>query len=139
MNSDVLDIAVGLSVTHDVHRDVKEYLASGHGPSVRSLMLLKPTGGPSTNSVQGPDHTHRLTMDMLPILQMAHPHHRGRVHLFFACPNALMFLIGRHREALGPIALYEFDFANERTGSYTLSFQLPPVAHAIADCSEVIQ
>ena len=54
----------------------------------------------------------------------------------FACPNALMFFIGQQREALGRLALYEFDFGIERDGSYQLSFALPPPVKAVAEHQE---
>ena len=48
------------------------------------------------------------------------------MHLFSAAPNALLFFLGQHREALGRLQLYEFDFGLERDGSYAASITIPP-------------
>jgi hypothetical protein len=45
--------------------------------------------------------------------------------LFSAAPNALLFFLGQHREALGRIQLYEFDFEGSRGGDYAASLRLP--------------
>jgi hypothetical protein len=50
-----------------------------------------------------------------------------------------MFFIGQQREALGRLALYEFDFGIERDGSYQLSISLPPSAKPIAEHQEAKQ
>jgi hypothetical protein len=54
-----------------------------------------------------------------------------------------MFFIGQQREALGRLALYEFDFGIERDGSYSHSLSLPIApnsrneAHEVPDDSSV--
>jgi hypothetical protein len=132
MNPDAEDVAICLSVTHDVRADVEAYLSSGKGPAVRRLVLLTPDGGPSPRSVKGPDHAYELA-SALPALLTAARHNRGaRAHLFFACPNALMFFVGQQRDALGRLALYEFDFGIELDGSYKHSFSLPLPAEVAA-------
>ena len=47
-----------------------------------------------------------------------------------------MFFIGQQREALGRLALYEFDFGIERDGSYQLSISLPLPAKSVEDHQE---
>jgi hypothetical protein len=127
------DVAICLSVTHDVLTDVEAYLASGKGPSVRCLVLLSPDGGPSPQSIRGPDHAYQLALALPAILASARPNRGARAHVFFACPNALMFFIGQQRNALGRLALYEFDFGIERDGSYQPSISLPLPASSAAD------
>ena len=48
-----------------------------------------------------------------------------------------MFFIGQQREALGLLALYEFDFGWERDGSYQLSLSLPISVSPINVAQEV--
>jgi hypothetical protein len=135
-NAEADDVAIGLSVTHDVRADVEAYLASANAPSVRRLVLLNPEGGSSPQSIQGPDHAYQLASALPALLASARPTRGARVHLFFACPNALMFFIGQQRQALGRLALYEFDFGIERDGSYQLSFSLPLLAKGVAENEE---
>lgn len=123
------DIAICLSVTHDVRPDVETFLASKGAPQVGRLVSLSPVGGGSPQSIKGPDHAYRLAAQLPGILAKARPSRAARAHVFCACPNALMFFIGQQREALGRILLYEFDFGIERDGSYchSLSFPVVPV------------
>ena len=131
-NADADDVAICLSVTHDARVDVEKYLLSAGAPPVRRLVVLSPEGGPSPQSIKDADHAYQLAAALPALLMSARPNRAARAHVFFASPNALMFFIGQQREALGRIALYEFDFGIERDGSYQLSFSLPPSAKAVA-------
>ena len=131
------DIAVCLSVTHDVRADVEAFLASEGSPAVGSLVLVSPEGGPSPQSIKGPDHAYTLAASFPSLLIKALPTRAARVHLFFACPNGLMFFIGQHRDALGRVALYEFDFGAERDGSYLHSLSLPVAPNSESNAQEV--
>jgi SMODS-associated and fused to various effectors sensor domain len=135
-NTNADDVAICLSVTHDVRADVEKYLASASAPPVCRLVVLSPDGGPSPQSIKIPDHAYQLASALPALLTRARPSRGARAHVFFACPNALMFFIGQQREALGRLALYEFDFGIERDGSYQLSFSLPPTANAVAEHHE---
>lgn len=135
-NADAEDVAICLSVTHDARGDVETYLASANATAVRRLVVLTPEGGPSPQSIKGPDHANQLAAALPALLKSARPNRRARVHMFFACPNALMFFIGQQREALGRLALYEFDFGIERDGSYQHSFSLPLPATYVAEDQE---
>lgn len=126
------DVAICLSVTHDVGADVEAYLASASAPSVRRLVLLSPEGGPSPQSIKGPDHAYQLALALPGLFTKVRPGRSARAHVFFACPNALMFFIGQQREALGRLALYEFDFGIERDGSYQPSISLPLPEQSVA-------
>ncbi|NNE17701.1 MAG: SAVED domain-containing protein [Myxococcales bacterium] len=136
-DDDVDDMAICLSVTHNVHADVEEYLSSADAPSVGRVVLLSPVGGPSPQSIHGADHAYQLAVQLSGLLANARPNRRARAHVFFACPNALMFFIGQQREALGRLALYEFDFGLERDGSYQHSFSLPISANSVDETHEV--
>jgi hypothetical protein len=119
------DVAICLSVTHDIRPDVEEFLASEGAPQVSRLVLVSPIDGPSPHSIRGPNEAHRLAAQIPRILFESRSSRAALAHVFFACPNALMFFIGQQREALGRIALYEFDFAIEQDGSYSHSLSLP--------------
>ena len=136
-NDDIDDVAICLSVTHDVSADVEEYLSSAGAPAVGRIVLLTPEGGPSPQSIRGADHAHVLAIQLPSVLARARPNRGARAHIFFACPNALMFFIGQQREALGRLALYEFDFGLERDGSYQQSLSLPIAASSGDEAHEV--
>lgn len=128
------DVAICLSVTHCVREDVEAFLASEGAPKVGRLVSVSPMGGPSPQSVKGPDHAYRLAAQLPSVLADARASRAACAHVFFACPNALMFFIGQQRDALGRVALYEFDFGIERDGSYSLSLSLPVTP---SSCNEV--
>ncbi len=131
------DIAICLSVTHDVRADVEEFLVSEGAPKVGRLLLVSPEGGPSPLSIKGPEHAYRLAGKLPGVLAEARPTRAARAHVFFACPNGLMFFIGQQRESLGRIALYEFDFGLERDGSYKHSLFLPVAPNSRNEAYEV--
>lgn len=134
---DIHDVAICLSVTHDVHADVEEYLSSANAPSVGRVVLLSPKDGPSPHSIHGADHAYQLASQVPGVLARARPNRRARAHVFFACPNALMFFIGQQRDALGRVSLYEFDFGLARDGSYEHSLSLPISAGTVDEAQEV--
>ena len=47
------------------------------------------------------------------------------IHLFMAVPNAFSFYAGQRQPGIGRVTLYEFDFENTRSGTYTPSLTLP--------------
>ncbi len=135
-NALATEIAVCLSVTHDIRSDVVDFLFTPKAPQVSKVVVLTPTGGASPQTIRGPDHAYALASQLPGHLRTIRPNRGTRVHLFFACPNALMFFIGQQREALGRLTLYEFDFGFERTGTYHASLSLPSVVSP-AEASEV--
>ncbi len=122
------DVAVCLSVTHEIRKEVLEFLSSSNAPRVSKVVVLTAGDGPSPLSIQGPDHAYALAAQFSAQLKAVRPTRGSRVHLFFACPNAVMFFIGQQREALGRITLYEYDFGMEREGTYQASISLPKLS-----------
>ena len=47
-----------------------------------------------------------------------------RVHVFIAGPNGFAFFLGQHQQAIGPAAVYEWDFDGQRGGGYSLGLSL---------------
>lgn len=131
------DVAVCLSVTHDVRVDVEAFLLSEGAPQVGSLVSVTPVDGPSPQSIKGPDQAYRLAAQLPSVLAEARPSRAARAHIFFACPNALMFFIGQQREALGRVEMYEFDFGIEWDGSYSHSLSLPDAPSSRNNAPEV--
>lgn len=123
--TDVDDVAVCLSVSRDLQRDVESYLSTPSAPLVRRLVVMSPEGGPSPLSIKGPDHAYQMAIALPGLLRSACPTRESRVHVFWACPISLMFFIGQQREAMGRLTLYEYDFGNERDVSYQPSLSFP--------------
>lgn len=124
------EIAVAVCLTHDVEPNVRAFLEAQSQP-IRSLLVLKPTGGPSSCAVLSGAHAYRLAESLAAKLKLHREAHSGgrdaRVHLFIAAPNGFSFYLGRQVHSLKPLTLYEFDFENQRSGSYTASLSIPDV------------
>jgi SMODS-associated and fused to various effectors sensor domain len=123
MRADQPDLAVVLSVTHNIREDVSDYLHRS-GKQVRGLLHLCPAQGPSSLSVSGGSHAVILAEEFAAAIRQ---HRRlpgspiGRVLLFAACPVTLIFLLGREIYNLAPLIMHEHDFENPDASQYYLS------------------
>lgn len=119
-----LDIALAISVTHDISDDVKTYLTS-HKIPVRSIVKLCPESNSGASVIDGADHAVCLAELAMKEIVQHRKECRGLTHIFAAAPNGFMFFLGRYRSALGIIQLYEFDFEGGQGRTYVPSFRLP--------------
>ena len=51
-------------------------------------------------------------------------HRASPVHVFIAGPNGFAFFLGQHQQAIGPAAIYEWDFDGQRGGGYSLGLSV---------------
>lgn len=117
------DIAVAVCLTHDIAKDVKQYLVTSK-TSVSGLLIARPSGGPGARVVTCGNHAFLLAEGLAQQVHAART--RGfRVHLFIAAPNALTFMVGQRQLVLGDLTLYEYDFEGTHSGSYAPSLSLP--------------
>ena len=119
-------LVVTLSITHDVTRDVLDYISVGAIGPVRRAVNLTPANGHGSGSVMGPTHADCLVDQLVAKMQALRSRRSEAIHLFFAAPNAVMFTLGRRREALGRVQFYEFDLGLTAHGTYAPSITLPP-------------
>lgn len=123
-NSDSYDIAMVISVTHDICCDVEKYLVSDKMP-VAALVKLSPATGIGPSCINGADHAVRLAELAMQEITRHRKDKNAVTHIFSSAPNGFMFFLGRYRAALGKINLYEFDFEEGKNGTYISSFRLP--------------
>ncbi len=126
LDRDQVDLAVALSITHDISDDVRQYV-DAHLHCVGKILNLCPTGGASAQVVACGRHAFDLVQAAKAAIRRAKVQ-RGRpstTHVFVAGPNALTFFLGQQQPALGRVRLYEFDFEDGRGGSYSASLTLP--------------
>jgi len=115
-------MAVAISLTHDVGRAAYEY-AQAQLPQVGRILHCRPSGGPSGLSVKCGRHARQLAEAVLrQVSQRPWPNTRKPVHFFIAGPNAFAFFLGQVQSAMGPAAVYEWDFEGQRNGTYTQGF-----------------
>lgn len=118
------NVIVSLSVTHDVRPDVDAYVRAS-GLAAVARVDLRPAKGYGPTAIEGADHAAALAAALVEELRKARPARTAVVHLFSAAPNSLLFFLGQHREAIGRVQIYEFDFSLERDGSYAASIAIP--------------
>lgn len=118
------DMAVAVSLTHDVTPAVKAYLAESL-PDVGTLLIARPTCGPGAQSVACGQHAFNLAEALASQINLLRNAGRPLLHLFIAAPNAFTFFLGQRQASLGRTALYEYDFEGENGGGYRPSLLLP--------------
>ncbi len=117
------DIAVAIGLTHDIGNAVREYVKGM--PAIGRLVYVGPEGGSSGRSIKCGHHAHLLAEAVTARLRASQPHdgRQRTTHIFIAGPNAFAFFFGQHHVALGPCAVYEWDFEGRRGGSYSLGLR----------------
>lgn len=117
------DIALAVSLTHDVTDGVRAYIAKG--PGIARIVHVRLDSGPSGRSVRCGRHAHRLAEQITAYVRalagVSTP--RPTVHAFLAVPNAFAFFLGQNQPALGHVAVYEWDFEGGRGGGYSIGLE----------------
>lgn len=117
------EAALVVSLARPALRDARQYIEQML-PAVGVLVHLEPQGAAGPSSVAGGEHAAALAdqaSDTLAGLGLK----RGLpLHVFAAAPNGFMFFMGQHRDALGPVILYEYDFEVTAHGSYTPAYTI---------------
>lgn len=115
------DVALVISLARNALPDVEEHIERHPGDFGQMVHFL-PVDAHGQSSVKGGGHAVALAdqiADAVSNLRLRSP---TKVHLFIAGPNAFSFFLGQHREALGKVILYEYDFGGTRT--YHSSFEI---------------
>lgn len=123
------DLAVAVSVTHSVKQEVEEMIRR-QGFPIRRIIDATIAPEPDQRVVVGGAHMLRLAQTLLARLRQRAPEERdGRLHIFYAGPNALQVYLGQLARPLGRIVLYEYDFEGQQGTEerYQQSIELPPV------------
>lgn len=119
------DLALVLSVTRDIGTDVREFVAA-HVPTVGTALHLTLAPRPGQGAVRDGTHAFRLAEAAVEAVHRRLPcgPGRGRIHLFGAAPNAVLFFLGRMARGLGRLQLYEHNFERDAADAYAPSFRL---------------
>jgi hypothetical protein len=124
LDENALDIAVAISLTHDVAHDVKSYLSDSI-PLVGKLLMARPVDGPGARTVVCGQHAFELAESLVGRINAERTKGRHPLHIFIAAPNTFTFFFGQRQHGLGKVTLYEYDFEGSNGGSYSASLSLP--------------
>lgn len=117
------EAALVVSLARPALRDARQYIERTL-PSVGVLVHLEPQGAAGPCSVAGGEHAAELADQASATLASLGLERGLPLHVFAAAPNGFMFFMGQHRDALGPVILYEFDFEATTHGSYTPAYTI---------------
>lgn len=124
LNEHGSDIAVAVSLTHDVAPAVKNFIAKS-APKIGKLLVARPTCGPGAHSIASGQHASDLAEALVQRINNEHVQGKVPLHIFIAAPNAFTFFLGQRQPALGMVALYEYDFEGQNGSTYRKSLSLP--------------
>jgi hypothetical protein len=125
VDSQDTDVALAISVRHDITADVMHYIQQISIPASR-ILSFHVGNRPSAMAVK--DGTHAcLLADQIAsrVGKRTFEERQGRLHIFFAGPNGLMFFLGQHGRGFGASTLYEYDFNTRLPGAYQPSISFP--------------
>ena len=115
------DLLVAIGATHDV-RPAAEAYARKRRLRTGRLLDFRPAAGPGGSALAGGAHAARLADQVTRKIRAARSNLDAVVHLFAACPNALMYFLGQQNRGIAPIIVYEYDFDRRGGKSYQPSF-----------------
>ena len=123
---DGTDIALSISVTHDIRHDVNGHI-SGMLSTVSKAVhwVISPKVGSA--SIKDASHIVAAIEELIRGIRSQKRQFAAasRIHLFLAAPNAFAFYLGQRLKPMGEVTLYEFDFENQRDGGYHAIIKIP--------------
>ncbi len=121
LNPDLDGIALAIGLTHDVSVAVRDF-ARSQNTEIGQIIHCAPQGGASQQSVRCGRHSWTLAESVVRRIRHLCGGKAGvePLHAFIAGPNAFTFFLGQQQQALGPAALYEWDFDGRHGGGYSL-------------------
>lgn len=123
-HSESADVALAVSVSNDVAKDVQLYLADQSLAVSRVVRMSVPETG--NQSVLSGAHALALARKLArKIDDRTLAELRGVLHLFISAPNALLFFVGQLAGSFGTVQLYEHRFKSGKRGDYVPSLRLP--------------
>lgn len=123
INDDGLDLAVGISITHDISKDVETYLSKNF-LNIRELLFFTIQPQPSSTAITDGTHALQLAQEVVREIRRHRIPANRNVHMFIAGPNGFSFILGQHCHGLGKLINYEYDFDSGEVGKYQPAIEL---------------
>ena len=116
------DSVLILNVTHNIYDDVVRYIKENNLP-IRRIIICTPDKGEFTNfSIEDGNHAATLANSVYKaIVERTTEERRATLHIFASAPNAFMFFLGQISRGFGKCVLYEYDFEQRDSCSYSKS------------------
>lgn len=118
------DIVVAIGISQSVEAQVRTFIVK-HLQEAGTLLSFSPPSGSGQQAVKGGGHAAVLAEQVANDVRRLKAENPDRlVHIFAACPNALLFYLGQQHQGLAPCVVYEFDFDRKGNKSYQPSFTI---------------
>lgn len=126
VNEQGKDVAVSISVTHQITQDVEIYVGQALA-TVRRIISFSLPGQPSNSAIADGTQAKRLADAIATYLKQnrTNSERQGVLHLFIAAPNGFTFFLGQLGRAFGRCILYEYNLEGNQPGDYKESLRLP--------------
>ncbi|RKU30564.1 hypothetical protein C6499_05870 [Candidatus Poribacteria bacterium] len=120
------ELVVAISVTHEIQKHMEPY-RQANALNNLSQIVASPTGGLGHHAISDGNHAWQLGYQLAKQLREILPNTCRKIHLFFAVPVALGYILGHMLRHIVPvIQLYEHDFEGLRyKDRYYPSLQIP--------------
>jgi hypothetical protein len=118
------DIACVISVSQSAKPQALAFI-NAQLPEVGRLVSCEMPLGPGQQTIAGGAHASALAEQVSNQVREAKADNlEAVVHIFAACPNTLLFLLGRRHQGIAPCILYEYDFDRQGNRTYQPSFRI---------------
>ena len=108
------ELLLGISVTHQIQNQLQQSYLETENLNDLPQVWVHPIGGVGHNAVSGGDHAWQLGFQLAKQLREMLPNMCRKIHLFFAGPVALGYILGYTLSYITPcIQLYEYDFEGQ--------------------------
>lgn len=116
------DSALILNITRNIYDHVLEYIKESNLSIGRIINCTLDEIGATNFSIQDGNHAAALANSVYKaIAQRTTVERRATLHIFAAAPNAFMFFLGQTSLGFGKCVLYEYDFEQRASCSYSPS------------------
>ena len=128
ISDDISNTVLILNITHDIRSDVEHYIVD-RGLRVGRLITCSLLNDGGTNwAIRDGDHAAFLANRIYAVLACRTiSERRGYLHIFSAAPNGFMFYLGTVSRGFGKGILYEYDFEQADTCTYSPSVIFDPL------------
>ncbi|MHB8087291.1 MAG: SAVED domain-containing protein, partial [Anaerolineaceae bacterium] len=123
LTDDEIDLAVAVSVSNQIDKQVIDYL-NNNQTNIGKLLILENASGTGATSVKDAEHAWSLASTLIQEVRK-YQISGHQTMLFISAPNFLTFFIGQLSHPLGNLTLFEYDFDNQYHGTYFPSFSIP--------------
>lgn len=122
INDDISNTVLILNITRDIRSDVEHYIVDSGLRVGRLITCSLPNDGGTNWAIRDGDHAAFLANRIYTVLACRTiPERRGYLHIFSAAPNGFMFYLGTVSRGFGKVILYEYDFEQADTCTYSPS------------------